>query len=184
MHFLEEAERAATPALTSGSRSEAATGGRASPTGTGAPRSPDTPTLGCRDVERRSFPRQRVCFLPSRLLLRRAGGHRPGAQRLGHCQREGPPSRHSSAAGPWAQPRPWNGGRDGRNELRIRRCLTAPAPSSRCLRLPVSSRWAGAAGEEEGQGAYSRTPPQAASSLLPTTALAHSIPIFHHGTFK
>lgn len=90
MHFPEKAERAVAPALASDSRREAATdelrprvarGHR----GAAFPRSARPPTPGCGDAgHRSSFPRRRARSSPSRLLLQRAGGHRPGARRIGH----------------------------------------------------------------------------------------------------
>lgn len=88
---------AAPPSSAAGSRASPR-GGRASRgTGIGLPAAGGghrgaairPPAPGCGDAGRRSsFPR-RVRAWPSRLLLRRAGGHRAGARRAGRCQRAG-----------------------------------------------------------------------------------------------
>lgn len=167
-HSPEEAERAAAPALASGSRREAAGGGlrprvARGRRGAALPRSARPPTPGCGDTGRRSsFPRRRARSSPSRLLLRRTGGHRAGARRVGHCQRAAGGAAAAEPAllcGGAAGSAPPLGRREGGSDRRVRRCPAAPAPRSRCLcplaspasashlrhRPPVPSRWAGAA---------------------------------------
>lgn len=151
MHFPEEAQQAAAPALASGSRREAASGGLRPPVPRGhrsasLPRCARPPTPGCGDTGRRSsFPRRRVRSSPSRLLLRRAGGHRPGARRVGHCRRAAggaaaaEPALLCGGAAGSAPAGGTEGGREGAiDRRRVRRCAAAPAPPSRCL-CPLAS---------------------------------------------